>query len=209
MFRSTANWWIPVWSTLFDVFACVLAGDEEEVYWCCGRSGGPEHRGDGREGNYYHVEKGKGKRYIASNLPEPGEQDFDTAVKKLKRGSRQRRAERNGGKARNEEEKRRKRLEEIRDALPFRMGMKWGLKLGERIMCLPNTEIFFFLWAFIVLLKKRLPVGVMALDGKVVVEARYQKVDIEKNGTVHLTIIPGKVQRPSNCKFVSFASFAF
>ena len=26
-----------VWSTVFDVFACLLAGDEEEVYWCCGR----------------------------------------------------------------------------------------------------------------------------------------------------------------------------
>lgn len=33
-----------------------------------------------------------------------------------------------------------------------------------------------------------------ALDGKVVVEARYQKVEIEKDGTVHLTIIPGKVK---------------
>ena len=36
--------------------------------------------------------------------------------------------------------------------------------------------------------------GIMALDGKVVVEARYQKVDIECNGTVHLTVIPGKVK---------------
>ena len=26
-----------VWSTVFDVFACLLAGDDEEVYWCCGR----------------------------------------------------------------------------------------------------------------------------------------------------------------------------
>ena len=34
----------------------------------------------------------------------------------------------------------------------------------------------------------------MSLDGKVVVEARYQKVDIECNGTVHLTVIPGKVK---------------
>ena len=59
-----------------------------------------------------------------------------------------------------EEQKRLKRLEEIRDALPFRMGMKWGLKLGERI----------------------------------IVPARYQKVDIECNGTVHLTVIPGKVK---------------
>ena len=36
--------------------------------------------------------------------------------------------------------------------------------------------------------------GVMALDGKVVVEARYQKVEIEKDGTVRLTVIPGKVK---------------
>lgn len=27
----------PVWSTVFDVFACLLEGDDEEVYWCCGR----------------------------------------------------------------------------------------------------------------------------------------------------------------------------
>ena len=27
-----------------------------------------------------------------------------------------------------------------------------------------------------------------------VVEARYQKVETEKDGTVHLTIIPGKVK---------------
>ena len=27
-----------------------------------------------------------------------------------------------------------------------------------------------------------------------VVEARYQKVEIEKDGTVHLTLIPGKVK---------------
>ena len=76
----------------------------------------------------------------------------------------------------NEEEKRRKRLEEIKDVLPFRMGMKWGLKWGDRIV-VPACQ-----W------------GVMALDGKVVVEARYQKVEIEKDGTVHLTIIPGKVK---------------
>lgn len=36
--------------------------------------------------------------------------------------------------------------------------------------------------------------GVMALDGKVIVEARYQEVAIERNGTVHLTVFPGKVK---------------
>ena len=38
---------------------------------------------------------------------------------------------------RNEEEKRRKRLEEIGDVRPFRMGLKWGLKSGERIVVPP------------------------------------------------------------------------
>lgn len=31
-------------------------------------------------------------------------------------------------------------------------------------------------------------------NGKVMAEARYQKIDIECNGTVHLTIMPGKMK---------------
>ena len=58
----------PVWTTLFDVFACVLAGDEEEVYWCCGRLADRSIVVMDGNGNYYHVEKGKEKRYIACNL---------------------------------------------------------------------------------------------------------------------------------------------
>ena len=68
-----------VWSTVFDVFACLLAGDDEEVYWCCGRLADRSIVVMDGAGRYYHVEKGKRKRYIAANLPEPGEQDFDTA----------------------------------------------------------------------------------------------------------------------------------
>lgn len=61
----------PVWTTLFDVFACVLAGDEEEVYWCCGRLADRSIVVMDGNGNYYHVEKGKEKRYIACNAPRP------------------------------------------------------------------------------------------------------------------------------------------
>ena len=35
--------------------------------------------------------------------------------------------------------------------------------------------------------------GVMEVDGKVVEKARYMKVAIEENGTMKLTVIPGKV----------------
>lgn len=62
-------------------------------------------------------------------------------------------------------------------------------------MCLPNTGRFCLLWAINCAYEENAcQWGIMALDGKVVVEARYQKVDIECNGTVHLTVIPGKVK---------------
>ena len=91
-----------VWSTVFDVFACLLAGDDEEVYWCCGRLADRSIVVMDGAGRYYHVEKGKRKRYIAANLPEPGEQDFDTAVKKLKEEA----GQRGGGNGSAEEKER-------------------------------------------------------------------------------------------------------
>lgn len=93
-------------------------------------------------GKYYHVgketEKGTRKRYIASNLPIPGEEDFDTAIKKLKAEAGQRAAENARKRQQDEEAKRQRRLEEIREAFPYRMGMKWGLKLGERVIVPPQ-----------------------------------------------------------------------
>ena len=37
------------------------------------------------EGNYYHVAKGKGKRYIACNAPKAGEADFASVVEGLRK----------------------------------------------------------------------------------------------------------------------------
>ena len=96
---------------------------------------------------------------------------------------------------RNEEEKRRKRLEEIGDVRPFRMGLKWGLKSGERIVVPPcYRNICPPVGGYCVFEENACQWGLMAPDGKVVVEARYQKVEIEGDGTVRLTVIPGKVK---------------
>ena len=75
----------PVWSAIFDVFACVLEGDDEEVYWCCGCLADRSIVVMDGEGNYYHVEKGKGKRYIACNAPKAGEADFASVVEGLRK----------------------------------------------------------------------------------------------------------------------------
>ncbi len=184
-----------VWSTLFDVFACLLEGDDEEVYWCCGHLADRSIVVMDGNGNSYHVEKGKKKQYIACNVPQPGEEDFDTVVGRLKEEA-MRCAEKTYQQQQLEEEqKRQKHLEEIRDVLPFQMGLKWGLKLGERIVVPPKyRKILPPVGYYCAYEENACQWGVMALDGKVVVEARYQEVDIEYNGTVHLTIIPGKVK---------------
>ena len=184
-----------VWSTLFDVFACLLEGDDEEVYWCCGHLADRSIVVMDGNGNYYHVEKGKKKQYIACNAPKAREENFDSVMDRLKEEA-GRRAENTRRKQWQEEERKRwKRLEEIRDVLPFRMGLKWGLKLGERIIVPPKyRKILPPVGYYCAYEENACQWGVIALDGKVVVEARYQKVDIECNGTVHLTIIPGKVK---------------
>ena len=185
----------PVWSAIFDVFACVLEGDDEEVYWCCGCLADRSIVVMDGEGNYYHVEKGKGKRYIACNAPKAGEADFTSVVEGLRKEAGRRAESVQRERQQNEEEKRRKRLEEIKDVLPFRMGMKWGLKWGDRIVVPPSyRNICVPVGGYCAFEGNACQWGVMALDGKVVVEARYQKVEIEKDGTVHLTIIPGKVK---------------
>ena len=77
---------------------------------------------------------------------------------------------------------------------PFCIGNKWGLRQEGRIIAPPvyrtvqkpvgrycAFELYPMQW------------GVMAIDGKVEVEPRYQKVVIHRNGRVDLTIVRGKV----------------
>lgn len=184
-----------VWSTVFDVFACLLEGDEDEVYWCCGHLADRSIVVMDGEGKYYHVQQGKRKRYIAANVPKPGEEDFDSAVERLKEEAGRRAEEISRQRQQDEEEKRRKRLEEMREVRPFRMGLKWGLKLNERIVVPPRyRNIRPPVGGYCAFEENACQWGLMALDGKVVVEARYQKVEVVGDGTVRLTVIPGKVK---------------
>ena len=183
------------WSAVFDVFACLLEGDDEEVYWCCGYLADRSIVVMDGTGRYYQVEKGKSKRYIAANVPGPGEEDFATAVRKLKEEAGRRAKETGRRQKRDEEDRRRKRLEEIKDARPFRVGAKWGLRSGERVVVPPcYRNIRPPVNGYCAFEKNACQWGLMALDGKIVVEARYQKVEIEEDGTVRLTVIPGKVK---------------
>ena len=79
------------------------------------------------------------------------------------------------------------------DVVPFKIGNKWGLKHKGRIV-VPSiyrsidapvgkycaVEAYPGIW------------GVIAVDGKVEIEPRYEKVEIRPDGTVELTGINGK-----------------
>lgn len=59
--------------------------------------------------------------------------DFASVVEGLRKEAGRRAESVQRERQQNEEEKRRKRLEEIKDVLPFRMEMKWGL-YGREIL---------------------------------------------------------------------------
>ena len=91
------------------------------------------------------------------------------------------------------EQKQRKRLADIQDAVPFKSGLKWGLKSGGRVIVPPvYRSIQKPVGNYCAVEASPRQWGVIMLDGKVVLEARYSHVEINENGTARLTVIPGK-----------------
>ena len=181
---------------------CILADDEEEYYWFCGDlADGSIVVTDGN-GNYYHAMDGKGKRHIACEHPKTPDKDFDVAVLRLKIEAEARAAQMRKDCQREKEKKQQKRLASIQQAVPFQSGLKWGLKLGERIIVPPiYRNIQTPVGNYCAVEANPRQWGVIMLDGKVVVEARYTNVEIDNNGTARLTVFPGITKTVNLKKF--------
>ena len=95
---------------------------------------------------------------------------------------------------REAEREREQQIAMLVSAEPFNIGNKWGLRSKGRIVVPPiyrsvkspvgrycAVETYPGIW------------GVIAVDGKVEVEARYEDVVIHSDGTVDLTVRQGKV----------------
>ena len=171
---------------------CVLADDSEDYYWFCGELADGSIVIADEKGNYFHAMEDREKKLVACDHPRAGEDDFDTAVSRLKAEAEARALEKRAAGLRSEELKRQERLAAIRQAVPFKSGLKWGLKQGDRVVVPPVYRSI------------RMPVGdycaveagprqwgVIMLDGRVVVETRYSDVEISGNGKVRLTVFPG------------------
>ena len=180
---------------LFPDCVCILENDDDEYYRLSGElADGSIIIADGK-GNYYHAMEGREKQYIACDNPKTEDEDFDKVVPRLQADAERRAAKMQERYRREKDQKRQERLESVRSAEPFQSGMKWGLRLGDKVIVPPiyrsiqapvgiycAVEAYPHQW------------GVIMLDGKVVIEARYMNVEIKDNGTAHLTLIPGKTR---------------
>ena len=181
---------------------CILTDDEEEYYWFCGNlADGSIVVTDGN-GNYYHAMDGKEKQYIACEHPKTPDEDFDVAVSRLKAEAEARATKIKENYQREKEKKQQERLASIQQAVPFQSGLKWGLKLGERIIVPPiYRNIQTPVGNYCAVEANPRQWGVIMLDGKVVVEARYTNVEINNNGTARLTVFPGITKTVNLKKF--------
>ena len=182
-------------SFLFPDCVCILENDDDEYYRLSGElADGSIIIADGK-GNYYHATEGREKQYIACDNPKTEDEDFDKVVPRLLADAERRASRMQEHYRREKNQKRQERLESVRSAEPFQSGMKWGLRLGDKVIVPPvyrsiqapvgnycAVETYPHQW------------GIIMLDGKVVIEARYMNVEIKDNGTAHLTLIPGNTR---------------
>ena len=181
---------------------CILADDEEEYYWFCGElADGSIVITDGK-GNYFHAMDGREKRYIACEHPKTQDEDFDVAVSRLKSEAETRAVKMKENYQREKEKRQQERLASIQQVVPFQSGLKWGLKLGDRIIVPPvYRNIQTPVGNYCAVEANPRQWGVIMLDGKVVVEARYTNVEINNNGIAKLTVFPGITKTVNLKKF--------
>ena len=174
--------------------ACFLRGDHTHVYWLCADL---YDNGivvmDSHE-DYYFVDSSLKKTYIGCNQPKTESENLMVAMPRL-------------GKVVYEREmKRRKKQEEQELELMhekseaghvelYQAGKKWGVKVDGRVVVPPlYHSIAQPVGAYCAFEQIPRHWGVMTLKGKVIVDAKYEKVEIRNNGIAVVTGITGKTQ---------------
>ena len=89
---------------------------------------------------------------------------------------------------------RQRNMKSLTAVVPFCIGNKWGLKQEGRIIAPPiYRSIRKPVGRYCAFEQYPTQWGVMAIDGKVEVQPRYQEVVLHRNGRVELTVTRGKV----------------
>ena len=173
---------------------CFLRNDYEHVYWLCAVLYGEHIVVMDSKQDYYLVDSNLKKTYIGCNNPKNKEEDLQYVMPRL------------GKKYYHEAMLQKKEMEaneilllheksETGHVELYQAGKKWGVKVDGRVIVPPlYHSIAQPVGAYCAFEEIPRHWGVMTLKGKVIVDAKYEKVEIRDNGIAVVTGITGKTQ---------------
>lgn len=173
---------------------CFLRNDYEHVYWLCAILYGERIVVMDSNQDYYLVDSNLKKTYIGCNQPKNENEDLNFVMPRI-------------GKKYYQEAMLQKKEMEASELLLlhekseaghvelYQAGKKWGLKVDGKVIVPPlYHHIAQPVGAYCAFEQIPRHWGVMTLKGKVIVDAKYEKVEIHDNGIAVLTGILGKTQ---------------
>ena len=173
---------------------CFLRNDYEHVYWLCAVLYGEHIVVMDSKQDYYLVDSNLKKTYIGCNSPKNENEDLNFVMPRL------------GKKYYHEAMLQKKKMEasemlllheksEAGHVELYQAGKKWGVKVDGRVIVPPlYHSIAQPVGAYCAFEQVPRHWGVMTLKGKVIVDAKYEKVEIRDNGIAMVTNITGKTQ---------------
>lgn len=166
-------------------YVCLFSGDYETFYWIYSKLADGSIIVTDSKGMCYHAVAGKGRKYI-------GCFDSDTAGERCL-AEIHRITKHADDTCRLMEQRKKREILDLSDAaVPFRSGMRWGLRVGERITVPPiYRNVKSPVGRYCAVEKNYGQWGVIALDGTLMVEPRYSDIEINIQGIVTGTKITG------------------
>ena len=173
---------------------CFLRNDYEHVYWLCAVLYGEHIVVMDSKQDYYLIDSNLKKTYIGCNSPKNENEDLNFVMPRL------------GKKYYHEAMLQKKKMEasemlllheksEAGHVELYQAGKKWGVKVDGRVIVPPlYHSIAQPVGAYCAFEQVPRHWGVMTLKGKVIVDAKYEKVEIRDNGIAVVTGITGKTQ---------------
>ena len=173
---------------------CFLRNDYEHVYWLCAVLYGEHIVVMDSKQDYYLVDSNLKKTYIGCNNPKNKEEDLQYVMPRL------------GKKYYHEAMLQKKKMEasemlllheksEAGHVELYQAGKKWGVKVDGKVIVPPlYHSIAQPVGAYCAFEQIPQHWGIMTLKGKVIVDAKYEKVEIRDNGIAVVTGITGKTQ---------------
>ena len=173
---------------------CFLRNDYEHVYWLCSVLYGERIVVMDSKEDYYLVDSNLKKTYIGCNHPKNENEDLNFVMPRL------------GKKYYHEAMLQKKEMEENEMLLLhekseaghvelYQAGKKWGVKVDGKVIVPPlYCSIAQPVGAYCAFEQIPKHWSIMTLKGKVIVDAKYEKVEIRDNGIAIVTGITGKTQ---------------